>query len=329
VAADHFGLDPQRDRLQRITNLVRAPAFVAHLQAGLPAEPLVIRQRPAAAPLSVLVRAYGDGQKLVLTQDITERERADADAPRLRGQRVARDPHAADGAGGLRRDDGQLPLTEAERQRVLGLMAQQTERMQALVADLLTLAQLEGSPRPPPTSGMRWPRCCAGAQADGRRCRQGGTRSSSSRPRPNWPATGRTAQRRGQPGQQRRALHARGGRIDVRLARARRRRREIEVSDTGPASPRTPEPAPDRALLPRRRQPLARDRRHRAGPGHRQARGAAPWRRDGDRQRTRQAARASAALPACAAGRLRPARRRPRVRATPRPMELSATPSRR
>jgi len=31
---------------------------------------------------------------------------------------------------------------------VLGLMQQQTERMQALVADLLTLAQLEGSPRP-------------------------------------------------------------------------------------------------------------------------------------------------------------------------------------
>ena len=34
VAADHFGLDPQRDRRQRVTNLVRAPAFVAYLQAG-------------------------------------------------------------------------------------------------------------------------------------------------------------------------------------------------------------------------------------------------------------------------------------------------------
>ena len=33
-AADHFGLDPQRDRRQRVTNLVRAPAFVAYLQAG-------------------------------------------------------------------------------------------------------------------------------------------------------------------------------------------------------------------------------------------------------------------------------------------------------
>ena len=34
VAADHFGLDPVRDRRQRLTNLVRSPAFVAYLQLG-------------------------------------------------------------------------------------------------------------------------------------------------------------------------------------------------------------------------------------------------------------------------------------------------------
>ena len=34
VAADHFGLDPQRDVHQPVTNLVRTPAFVAYLQAG-------------------------------------------------------------------------------------------------------------------------------------------------------------------------------------------------------------------------------------------------------------------------------------------------------
>ena len=38
--------------------------------------------------------------------------------------------------------------TDVERKRVLSLMAQQTERMGTLVSDLLTLAQLEGSPRP-------------------------------------------------------------------------------------------------------------------------------------------------------------------------------------
>jgi two-component system phosphate regulon sensor histidine kinase PhoR len=41
-----------------------------------------------------------------------------------------------------------LSLRPDEHQRVMHLMEQQTGRMQALVADLLTLAQLEGSPRP-------------------------------------------------------------------------------------------------------------------------------------------------------------------------------------
>src|SRR5207244_966816 len=48
---------------------------------------------------------------------------------------------------------GNLPLTEAERRRVLELMSQQTQRMQTLVGDLLILAQLEGSPRP---ASDRW-----------------------------------------------------------------------------------------------------------------------------------------------------------------------------
>jgi two-component system phosphate regulon sensor histidine kinase PhoR len=41
-----------------------------------------------------------------------------------------------------------LPLEEADRQRFLGLMSQQAQRMQTLVNDLLTLSRLEGSPVP-------------------------------------------------------------------------------------------------------------------------------------------------------------------------------------
>ena len=33
-AADHFALDPERDREQIVTNLLRTPAFVAYLEAG-------------------------------------------------------------------------------------------------------------------------------------------------------------------------------------------------------------------------------------------------------------------------------------------------------
>ena len=151
VAADHFGLDPERDRQQRVTNLVRAPVFVAYLQQGRFEEP--VKFAAAGGTLSVLVRRYGDGMKLVLTQDVTERERTEA----MRRDFVANISHEIRTpltvlAGFIETMDN-LPLTEVERRRVLLLMGQQTDRMQALVADLLILAQLEGSPRP---AAHRW-----------------------------------------------------------------------------------------------------------------------------------------------------------------------------
>jgi two-component system phosphate regulon sensor histidine kinase PhoR len=149
VAALHFALDPQRDRGQRVTNLVRAPAFVQYLQAGHYAEPVVFTGPQGRSTLSVLVRPYGEGMKLVLSQDITERERADA----MRRDFVANVSHEIRTPltvlAGFLETLVQLPLTEVERRRVLTLMEQQTTRMQQLVADLLTLAQLEGSPVPP------------------------------------------------------------------------------------------------------------------------------------------------------------------------------------
>ncbi|RZJ13345.1 MAG: DUF3329 domain-containing protein, partial [Rubrivivax sp.] len=77
VAADHFALDPQRDLRQRITNLVRAPSFVAYLQAGRFAEPLVLGNARGPGTLSIVVREYGEGMRLVLSLDITERVRAE------------------------------------------------------------------------------------------------------------------------------------------------------------------------------------------------------------------------------------------------------------
>ena len=153
VAADHFALDPQRDLRQRITNLVRSPAFVAYLQAAEFNEALALSNVRGQATLSVLVRPYGIGRRLVLSQDITERERSDA----MRRDFVANVSHEIRTPltvlSGFIETMASLPLTEAERRRVLVLMGQQTQRMQSLVNDLLTLAQLEGSPRPGPD---RW-----------------------------------------------------------------------------------------------------------------------------------------------------------------------------
>jgi two-component system phosphate regulon sensor histidine kinase PhoR len=148
MAADHFGLDPQRDRRQRVTNLIRAPAFVAYLQHGVFSEPVTFPNLRGSGTLSVLIRQYGEGMKLVLSQDITDRERNEA----MRRDFVANVSHEIRTPltvlSGFIESMTNLSLTEVERKRVLMLMAQQTQRMQLLVTDLLTLAQLEGSPRP-------------------------------------------------------------------------------------------------------------------------------------------------------------------------------------
>ena len=89
----------------------------------------------------------------MLSQDLTERERADA----MRRDFVANVSHEIRTPltvlSGFLETMRNLPLTEVEQKRVLTLMTQQAERMGNLVSDLLTLAQLEGSPRP---AADRW-----------------------------------------------------------------------------------------------------------------------------------------------------------------------------
>jgi len=154
VAADHFGLDPVRDLGQRVTNLIRQPAFVQYLQGRDYRESVkCLMPRGMQGFLSVQARSYGDGQTLFLSQDITERERAD----NMRRDFVANVSHEIRTPltvlSGFIETLAALPLTEAERFKVVNLMGQQAERMQTLVSDLLTLAQIEGSPRP---ASDRW-----------------------------------------------------------------------------------------------------------------------------------------------------------------------------
>jgi len=166
VAADHFGLDPQRDRRQRVTNLLRAPAFVNYLQEGRWDDAVTMPDPRGRGTLSVLIRRYGEEHKLVLSQDITAREVAEA----MRRDFVANVSHEIRTPltvlAGFIETMSNLSLTEVERRRVLSLMGQQALRMQTLVNDLLTLAALEGSPRPPPDRWVSVGRLLVQVQAD-------------------------------------------------------------------------------------------------------------------------------------------------------------------
>ena len=157
MATLHFGFDARKDVLQHISNLVRAPAFKSYLTANDFSHDVVI-PGSASVPgrpvnLSVHVHAYGKDRKLLLSRDITALELAEA----MRRDFVANVSHEIRTPltvlSGFIETLQTLPLKPAERERYLGLMAQQSQRMQTLVNDLLTLSRLEGSPHP---GGNEW-----------------------------------------------------------------------------------------------------------------------------------------------------------------------------
>lgn len=152
MATQHFGFDLQRDVMQHIANLVREPAFKAYLASGNYSHDVVIPgslSTPARpVKLSVHVHSYGKGRKLLLSRDITAVELAEA----MRRDFVANVSHEIRTPltvlSGFIETLQNLPLEAPERARYLALMAQQSQRMQTLVNDLLTLSRLEGSPFP-------------------------------------------------------------------------------------------------------------------------------------------------------------------------------------
>ena len=167
-SADHFGLDPVRDLRQPVTNLVRAPAFVSHLQSNDESHPVTFLQPRGLGSVQVLVRRYGAESRLVLSQDLTERERSEA----MRRDFVANVSHEIRTPltvlTGFLETMRNLPLSDSERSHVVALMSQQADRMGQLVTDLLAIAQLEGSPRPAPDHWLSLAALFTRIEAEGR-----------------------------------------------------------------------------------------------------------------------------------------------------------------
>ena len=172
MAAAHFGFDAGRDMLQHIGNLVRDPGFSSYFASHVYATDLAMpgRQSTPSRPvnLSVNLHPYGDGRLLLLSRDVTALEQAEA----MRRDFVANVSHEIRTPltvlGGFVETLQTLPLTEDERERYLGLMSQQAERMQMLVSDLLILSRLEGSPLPGTSGCLSMPALMRQLEQDGR-----------------------------------------------------------------------------------------------------------------------------------------------------------------
>ena len=150
VAEQHLGISLRADQGLRVTNLVRDPEFVGYMTSARFDQALIFQPmaRPGLA-LEARVVEFEPARSILITRDITQRERVDA----VRRDFIANVSHEL-----------RTPLTvvngfletlldaQAEngttRQHHLQLMHEQAQRMHRLVEDLLTLSRLESRETP-------------------------------------------------------------------------------------------------------------------------------------------------------------------------------------
>ncbi|GAA5236710.1 phosphate regulon sensor histidine kinase PhoR [Verticiella sediminum] len=144
-----LGLRLPADRGQHLLNLVRSPEFVRYAQQSEWPEPRVV-PGPGRPDRHLLVQVipYGRHQHLLVARDVTQIERLET----MRRDFVANVSHELRtpltvlvGFLETLRDAPAGALSAEQRTRFMDLMREQTQRMQSIVADLLTLSTLESS----------------------------------------------------------------------------------------------------------------------------------------------------------------------------------------
>ena len=149
TAAIQLGLDPNRDAGQAIANLVRAPAFIDYLAALDNSSSAPIRVPMGGNLFALQLVPYGRAQKLLLSRDVTQAERIET----LRRDFVANVSHELRTPltvlVGFLETVRELKLDPQRIRDYLGMMQEQSARMQRIIEDLLTLSLLESAPLPP------------------------------------------------------------------------------------------------------------------------------------------------------------------------------------
>ena len=156
IAERLFGLNFKRDALQRINFLIRRPEFIQYLNKRAFEDPLLLDRMGPSSNLSLLLQVFpfGERRHLLLVQDVTDLQRADA----MRRDFVANVSHEMRTPitvlMGFLETMQSLDLERSQQSQYFEMMMSQAQRMKSLVEDLLTLANLEANTLPAPIQEM-------------------------------------------------------------------------------------------------------------------------------------------------------------------------------
>ena len=159
IAERFFGLNFKRDAMQRINFLIRRPEFVQYLNKRQFEDPLLLERTGSDSNLSLMIQAFpfGDKRHLLLVQDVTDLQKADA----MRRDFVANVSHEMRTPitvlMGFLETVQSLELEKSQRDQYFDMMMSQAQRMKSLVEDLLTLANLESNTLPAPMQVVQIP----------------------------------------------------------------------------------------------------------------------------------------------------------------------------
>ncbi|MDP3842070.1 MAG: phosphate regulon sensor histidine kinase PhoR [Oxalobacteraceae bacterium] len=142
AAEKHLGLTLERDEGMRVTNLVRSPDFMDYIILGRYEQPLTLSFKDRK--LIVQIIPFESRRQILVTHDATDSDRIDM----MRRDFIANASHELRTPltvinGFLEIALGQGKLEPQTRTAHLKLMAEQGQRMQNLVEDMLTLSRLE------------------------------------------------------------------------------------------------------------------------------------------------------------------------------------------
>ncbi|SFH65848.1 two-component system, OmpR family, phosphate regulon sensor histidine kinase PhoR [Collimonas sp. OK307] len=153
AAQSHLGLDLKRDEGRLLTNLIRSPDFVDYMLSGRFEQPLPFMHHDRKILVQLI--SFESRRQILVTHDVTQNEKTDT----MRRDFIANASHELRTPltviNGFLEHALSSEMSEETRQRQLHLMAEQGQRMQRLVADMLTLTRLESLVQPPSSDTVR------------------------------------------------------------------------------------------------------------------------------------------------------------------------------